>query len=58
MDRIVEADMLGEEMRFVFEVKKYGGIKGFIHVKRCVGVFDVQGGVVRKVSMSSSIWCF
>ena len=34
---------------------EYGGREGFFHVTRGVEGFDVQGGVVRKVGMSSSI---
>ena len=34
---------------------EYGGRKGFLHVKRGVEGFDVHGGVVGKVRMSSSI---
>ena len=42
-------------MGFVLEVDYYGGRKGFLPVTRGVEEFDIQGGLVGKVGMSSSI---
>ena len=44
----------GKELEFVLKVA-YGGREGLLHVTRGVEGFDVQGGVVGEVVMSSSI---